>query len=953
MASYCGLSFEIQVTGDCSNTSSGSFSIAINGNAPDYTIQFISPTTDVYYLGNNVTATTFTSLSAGTYVFEVIDSCLTAGTPTIASLTVSSGTTVTCTDISNTSNDLNNGSITAQTYNLYGVSSFYLYDYDNGYLTSGDSFFNYFIFDSLSAATYYVIANDGGGCTGQSETVIIKSSTTFDYGFYVINTSTCTKNNGKIFVTGLTGNDPYNYLWSNGQTGSSISGLTEGSYKVTVTDKEGTQVTKGTTINSASRLSLVSNLITSPSCYGDDGSFRFTISGGTPPYNYLLSNGEERFSFLNSVLINQIPAGYYTMQVIDSGLCTLTENFSVLAPKGFNVVSLNKKNTYCGTNQGYIEVRLVGGSPNYNYSLVSENGDVKNFSTNSQSQIFSNLYAGTYTLNISDFGPCTYSEIVEIESENVFTINVETYDITCGNEFGSVNVEIIGEGMTPYTYKLTSRPNVRKSEKTLTYDNLTEGSYLLSVIDNSGCLVNQNIVINSPQGVNFSLFTQKTKGGVDGKIDLYITKGIPPFTIQWSDNAGSNSGITLNNLSAGTYSVTVTDGNGCTQYRSTNLDGQNLISAYRTYNVCDSNITDTGVVNKKGLQQMLSEGFYDLTSGDNNCVMNQAIFTAIVYLSGVTSSSVFYTSNSLDDFPFDNDFYEVVEQILLSTPGIDNVIFNSSTNQVRINTGCGNQTVSLIDSEIQISVNIEYDITCESCGGSSLLGSFPYVVTDGLVYGYDPENKIYITLPESDKYTTIIGIARDNTDTKVWILNDGGLEIFEYDVVSLVPYIVNYNRTITLSSQVSGDLIWLDNTTLLSSNDSSNYLSSIDILSGNISNGIFLSSIPSTVLNNSMLFNSSNNIIVITNDVDGFQYLRQYNKSGVLQVEVSLPATFGYTMYEYNSVFYLVDLGNYQVYSILPTSPYTLTAEYILDTPIATNIFIMSQINTYVTTNFT
>lgn len=953
MASFCGLSFEMQITGDCSNTSSGAFSISITGGAPDYTIQFLTPTTDVYYLGNKVTATTFNSLSAGSYVFEVIDSCLTAGTPNVGSIYISSGSSVTIIDIENTVNNLSNGAITAQTSNYYGISSFYLYDYDNGYVTSGTSPVQEFVFNGLSAATYYVIANDGGGCTGQSETVIIKSSSTFDFSFYVINTSTCTKNNGKIFVTGLTGDGPYTYLWSNGQTGSSISGLTVGSYRVTVTDKEGTSVTKGVGITSAPKLALVSNLITSPSCYGDDGAFRFTISGGTPPYNYLLSNGEERFSFTNSVYINQIPAGNYTMQVIDSGLCTLTENFSVLPPKGFNVVSVNKTNTYCGTNRGSISVRLVGGSPNYNYSLVNENGDVVNYTTNNQSQTFSNLYSGTYTLNISDYGPCTFTEIVEIESDTVFSINVETYDITCNNEFGGANVEIIGDGVPPYTYKLTSQPNVRKSEKTLTYDNLTEGSYLLSVIDNSGCSVSQNIVINSPQGVNFNLFTQKTKGGVDGKIDLYITKGTPPFTIQWSDNVGSKSGITLNDLSAGTYSVTVTDGNGCTQFRSANVDGQNAISAYRTYNVCDSKLSNTGVVGKKGLREMLSEGFYDLTLGDNNCVMNQAIFTAIVDLSGVTSSSPFYTSTSLNDFPYDNDFYDVVEQILLATPGIDNVIFNSVTNQVTINTGCGDQTVSLIDSQIQISVNIEYDITCESCDGSSILGYFPYVLTDGSVYGYDPENKIYIPLPESDMYTKIIGITRDNSDTKVWLLNDGGLEIFEYNVVSLVPYIINFNRTITLTSQVSGDLVYLNNITLLSSNDSSNYLVSIDLLYGSVSNSIFLSIVPFTVLNNSMLINSSNNIIVITNDVDGFQYLRQYGLVGNLQVEVSLPATIGYTMYEYNSVFYLVDLGNYQVYSMLPTSPYTLTPEYILDTPTSTNSFLMSQINTYVTTNFT
>lgn len=953
MASFCGLNFDIQVTGDCTNNGSGSFSLTITGGAPDFTVQFISPNTDVYYLGAGVTATTFTSLSAGSYVFELIDACLTAGTPTIGSLFISSGTTVTFTDVENTTNDVNNGSLTAQTLNFYDVTSFYLYDYDNGYLTSGTSTSDEFIFEGLSAATYFVIANDGGGCTGQSETIIVKSSSTFDYGFYVVNTSTCTKNNGKIFITGLTGNDPYTYSWSNGQTGSSISGLTVGSYKVTVTDKDGIQVTKGTTISAAPRMSLVSNLITSPSCYGDDGSFRFTISGGTPPYTYLLSNGEERFSFLNSVLMVQIPAGEYTMQVIDSGLCTLTENFSVLSPKGFNVVSLNKKNTYCGTNSGYIDVRLIGGSPNYNYSLVDENGDTINFSTNSQSQRFSNLYAGTYTLNISDFGPCTYTEIIEIDSDNVFNINVDTYDITCLDEFGVINVEIIGDGIPPYTYNLTSRPSVRKTEKNLSYDNLTEGSYLLSVSDSSGCTVTQNIVINSSDGVNFNLLTQKTILGQDGKIDLYITKGTPPFTIQWSENVGSKSGITINDLSAGTYSVTVTDSNGCSQFRSVNVDGQNLISAFRTFNVCDSNISNTGLVTKKGLQQMLFEGFYDLTVGDNNCVMNQAIFTAVVELSGVTSSAVFYTSNSLDDFPYDNEFYDAVEQILLSTPGIDNVIFNSITNQVTINTGCDDQTVSLIDSEIQISVNIQYDITCESCDGSSVLAYFPYVVTDSLVYGYDPENKIYVPLPESDKYTNIIGVARDNSDTKVWILNFGGTEIFEYDVVSLIPYIVTYNRTITLSSQVSGSLIWLNSTTLLSSDNNSNYLASIDINTGNVSNGIFLSVVPFTILNNSVLVNSSNNIIVITNDVDGFQYLRQYDIVGNLLVQVSLPATIGYTMYEYNSTFYLVDLGNYQVYSILSTSPYTLTAEYILDTPNSTNLFIMSQINTYVTTNFT
>jgi hypothetical protein len=91
----------------------------------------------------------------------------------------------------------------------------------------------------------------------------------------------------------------------------------------------------------------------------------------------------------------------------------------------------------------------------------------------------------------------------------------------------------------------------------------------------------------------------------------------------------------------------------------------------------------------------------------------------------------------------------------------------------------------------------------------------------------------------------------------------------------------------------------------------------------------------------------------LTHDIDGFQYIRQYDSVSNLLVEINLPATIGYTMYEYDSVFYLVDLGNYQVYSILTTSPYTLTPEFIIEPPVTTNTFIMSQINTYVTTNFT
>jgi hypothetical protein len=353
---------------------------------------------------------------------------------------------------------------------------------------------------------------------------------------------------------------------------------------------------------------------------------------------------------------------------------------------------------------------------------------------------------------------------------------------------------------------------------------------------------------------------------------------------------------------------------------------------------------------------MLKEGFYDLTATDNDCMLNQASFYVIVDLSGVTSQTLFYTSTSLNDFPFDNDFYYAAEQLLLDYPGVDSVFFSSQNNLVTINTGCGDQTVSLIDSPVTISLLIEYDITCVSCGGVSLEDYYPLVVTDDSIYAFDPEAKVFIELPSENEYTSAIGFARNYDNTKVWALDSSGSIVYEYDVNSLIPYSVSYNRTLTLSSNVSKDLILLNSDALLSSDDTSQYLASIDISTnvspGTVSQGIFLSTVPNTTVNNSILVNSINKTIVISVDITGLQYLRQYQKNGAIDVEILLPPSIGYTMYEYNGIFYIVDVGTYEVSSIQPSSPYTVTYEYTIEPPKSTINFIMSQIQTYVTTEF-
>ena len=122
----CFLSYTQSVTGDCSNSNVGSFTIDISGSAPDYTIEWLSPSLGTIPLGVGVTAYTQTNLSGGTYSFNIIDSCSPTNDVQLVNIYISTGTCVSIINDENTLCNENNGSLTAQNSNYYGYSLFYL-----------------------------------------------------------------------------------------------------------------------------------------------------------------------------------------------------------------------------------------------------------------------------------------------------------------------------------------------------------------------------------------------------------------------------------------------------------------------------------------------------------------------------------------------------------------------------------------------------------------------------------------------------------------------------------------------------------------------------------------------------------------------------------------------------------------------------------------------------------
>lgn len=712
----CSLNVGLSITGDCLNTNSGIFSVDIYGTAPDYSIQWISPALGTIALGAGVTGYTATTLSAGTYTFNVIDSCSSPG-PNIlpVNVNISSGTCVSIVGQQNTTCNFNNGALTAQTSSFYGSADFYLYNTTTGFITSATTGLNTFVTPpSLSPGIYYVIADDGGGCTGMSETVIIKSSSTISWGFYVVEDSGCNNvDSGKIFVTGLTGNPPFTYLWSNGETTDFITGLTNGTYSVTITDSTNCTLSQSATVGLVPELGIAGILTTTPpSCFSSDGEVTVTVSGGTGPYYYSASTGQINVSFSSSQTFQNIGSGLFSVKVTDAALCSATGSISVLTPNGFSIVTIDTINADCGDN-GKIKITLIGGQKPFTYTLVNSNGDTQTQVTNSSVWQFVNLAADIYTLTISDNGSCVYTNTYVISTTSPFTLSASTTGTTCNLQNGSVEISISG-GTPPYTVNIGSELQIIQTSA-VTFNNLFSGVYVAEIDDAvPGCVQIINFVIDPSNDVDFLLQGTDANNGNDGTLSAYITNGTPPFTLLWSNNVNGQTGYYLSNLSAGTYSLQVTDSEGCVKSRSVTIDGFDLISSFQTFNVCDSDFENIGELVKKGPKQMLNEGYYDLTSGYTNCILNQATFNIVATIGNITNISQFYVSTALNDYPTDNEYFDALVTLLKTFDQVAQVNIDPLNNGIQIIAKCEEQY--LVATDVTVDMFIEYNISCQYCG---------------------------------------------------------------------------------------------------------------------------------------------------------------------------------------------------------------------------------------------
>ena len=551
----------------------------------------------------------------------------------------------------------------------------------------------------------------------------------------------------------------------------------------------------GTNIISAQDFGIGTFTAVNPTCFASNGEITVIITGGTAPYYYSGSNGAVEITFSTSHTFTGLAAGAFSVLVTDAGLCTVNGSTFLNTPNSFSTILVSTTNSTCNNSSGAINFSFLGGSGPFIYTLVDSSGNTQTITDTAPGTIksysFNNLPSGTYTLTISDGGPCVFTQSVTILNTTLFTLSALTTGTTCDNTNGSVTLTITSGGTAPYKFEIDSSIIFGVTGNSFTFTNLPSGNYTASVTDVNLCQQSIGFVIDPSNTIDFYLSSTNVENGNDGQISTFITAGEPPFTLNWSSNVGGQTGSTITGLTAGTYSLAITDDNGCVRSRSITLLGYNKVSSFELFTLCENQLSSDGTLIRRGPEQMLIEGFYDLTSGDTNCVINSASFYLEANLNGNVQGLGIYVSSGITDFPSDEYFYETLKTVLESYSEIESVIVNPATNTISVSTTC-NPEIYIIDANLIVNLIISYDISCVECG-SPVVAPFIFEV-DVTLTGSTGTGKFLLPLESGGIYDFEVNWGDGTTD----IINTWNDPLAEHTYLTDDKYIIQ------ITGQLSG-----------------------------------------------------------------------------------------------------------------------------------------------------
>ncbi len=418
--------------------------------------------------------------------------------------------------------------------------------------------------DNLSEGNYELTIKDSKLCSLVQEYPVTQPDLLVVNSINQIGDILCNGDKGiNLEATGITGGvTPYSYSWNFKGVATVLSATTiledvgAGTYVITVTDKNDNVVTKEYTISEPVVLEI-SNVDTQDvSCHAGNNAFiDLTVSGGVLPYTYSWKHGE------TTSRIEDLKEGVYEVTIRDKNLCEVTQSFTISQPS--SRLSLTNENvvnlTGFETNNGSISIEVLGGTQNYTYEwrVKGETTIIGN------SNSINNLSANFYELTVIDSNSCSLVEEFLVSQPSLLEVNVvETLSILCNGDKGILTANVSG-GVTPYSYSWNLKGDATVLSTTDKLENIAAGIYVITIIDKNSNITTKEYTILEPAVLEISnVDTQDVSchAGNDAFIDLTVSGGVLPYTYSWKHGATTSK---LENLTKGTYEVTIRDKNLC------------------------------------------------------------------------------------------------------------------------------------------------------------------------------------------------------------------------------------------------------------------------------------------------------------------------------------------------------------------------------------------------------
>ena len=505
----------------CFGGDDGALTVSVSGGTSPYS----------YLWNTDGTTSTLSNLTAGTYQVTVTDASSCTGSliisitePTALVATGGANNVTTC--------GASDGAIAIS---ISGGTPDYTYAWDDNGPSGSLNSAPYAISRSnLGEGTYKVSVSDASGCQQVFSYSITEPGLLTVSAGSVTNASCFGGDDGALTVSVSGGTSPYSYLWNTDGTTSTLSGLTAGTYQVTVTDASSCTGSLIISITEPTALVATGGANNVTTCGASDGSIAISISGGTPDYTYAWDDNGPSGS-LNSapyaISRSNLGEGTYKVSVSDASGCQQVFSYSITEPGLLTVSAGSVTNASCfGGDDGALTVSVSGGTSPYSYI----------WNTDGTTSTLSGLTAGTYQVTVTDASSCTGSLIISITEPTALVATGGANNVTtCGASDGSIAISISG-GTPDYTYAWDDNGpsgSLNSAPYAISRSNLGEGTYKVSVSDASGCQQVFSYSITEPGLLTVSagsVTNASCFGGDDGALTVSVSGGTSPYSYIWN-----------------------------------------------------------------------------------------------------------------------------------------------------------------------------------------------------------------------------------------------------------------------------------------------------------------------------------------------------------------------------------------------------------------------------------